>query len=68
MSRLGGGTFVVSPDMSIHGLETQTGIVMDGNAAEHINEAIPVIESYADVIGIRAVSYTHLTLPTPPYV
>ena len=54
MSRLGGGTFVVSPDMSIHGLETQTGIVMDGNAAEHINEAIPVIESYADVIGIRA--------------
>ena len=56
MSRLGGGTFVISPEMSIHGLETKQGIVMDGNAAEHINEAVPAIASYADVIGIRALS------------
>lgn len=54
MTRLGGGTFVISPDMSIHGLETRPGIVMDGTAAEHINEAVPVIASYADAIGIRA--------------
>ena len=54
MTRLGGGTFVVSPEMSIHGLETQMGIVMDGNAAEHIREAVPVIASYADAIGIRS--------------
>ena len=33
MTRLGGGTFVVSPEMSIHGLETRSDIVMDGNAA-----------------------------------
>ena len=54
MTRLGGGTFVISPDMSIHGLETRPGIVMDGAAAEHINEAVPVIASYGDAIGIRA--------------
>ena len=36
MARLGGGTFVISPEMSIHGLENRSGIVMDGVAAEHI--------------------------------
>ncbi len=56
MARLGGGTFVVSPEMSIHGLETRSGIVMDGTAAEHIHEAVPVLSSYADVIGIRALA------------
>ena len=54
MVRLGGGTFVVSPNMSIHGLESRSGIVMDGVAAEHIHEAVPVIASYGDAIGIRA--------------
>ncbi len=54
MSRLGGSSFVISPDMSIHGLETRPGIVMDGEAAEHIREAVPVIASYGDAIGIRA--------------
>ncbi len=54
MTRLGGGTFVISPDMSIHGLESRSGIVMDGIAAEHIHEAVPVIASYGDAIGIRA--------------
>ena len=53
MARLGGGTFVISPEMSIHGLETQSGIVMDGVAAEHIREAIPVIASYSDALGVR---------------
>jgi N-acetylornithine carbamoyltransferase len=54
MARMGGGTFVVSPNMSIHGLESRSGIVMDGVAAEHIREAVPVIASYGDAIGIRA--------------
>jgi N-acetylornithine carbamoyltransferase len=54
MVRLGGGAFVISPDMSIHGLETRAGIVMDGVAAEHIKEAVPVIDSYGDALGIRA--------------
>lgn len=54
MIRLGGGSFVISPEMSIHGIESRPGIVMDGAAAEHIREAIPVIASYGDAIGIRA--------------
>ena len=54
MTRLGGGSFVISPEMSIHGLETRPSIVMDGAAAEHIREAVPVIASYGDAIGIRA--------------
>ncbi|MDH3414924.1 MAG: N-acetylornithine carbamoyltransferase [Gammaproteobacteria bacterium] len=54
MVRLGGGSFVISPEMSIHGIETRPGIVMDGAAAEHIREAVPVIASYGDAIGIRA--------------
>ena len=54
MQRLGGGSFVISPDMSIHGIETRPGIVMDGVAAEHIREAVPVIASYGDIMGIRA--------------
>ena len=54
MGRMGGSTFVVSPNMSIHGLESRSGIVMDGAAAEHLREAVPVIASYGDAIGIRA--------------
>jgi len=54
MIRLGGGVFVISPDMSIHNIESRSGIVMDGAAAEHIHEAVPVIASYSDAIGIRA--------------
>jgi N-acetylornithine carbamoyltransferase len=54
MIRLGGGSFVISPEMSIHGIESRPGIVMDGAAAEHIREAMPVIASYGDAIGIRA--------------
>jgi N-acetylornithine carbamoyltransferase len=54
MIRLGGGAFVISPEMSIHGLESRYGVVMDGDAAEHVREAIPVIASYGDAMGVRA--------------
>jgi N-acetylornithine carbamoyltransferase len=59
MTRLGGGTFVISPEMSIHKLESHAGIVMDGAAAEHIREAVPVIASYGHAIGIRAFAKRH---------
>lgn len=35
-------------------LETQMGVVMDGDKSEHLKEAIPVISSYCDIIGVRA--------------
>jgi N-acetylornithine carbamoyltransferase len=54
MSRLGGGSFIASPELGIHPLETRSGVVMDGDKAEHVREAIPVIASYGDVLGIRA--------------
>ena len=54
MIRLGGGAFVISPDMSIHGMEVHSGVVMDGKAAEHLSEAVPVIASYGDAMGVRA--------------
>ncbi len=54
MLRLGGGSFIVSPDRGIHKLETRSGVVMDGDAVEHVREAIPVIASYGDALGIRA--------------
>ena len=59
MGRLGGASFVISPEMSIHGLESRPGIVMDGAAAEHIREAVPVIASYGDALGIRVFAERH---------
>ena len=35
-------------------LETEMGVVMDGNKSEHLREAIPVMTSYCDLIGIRS--------------
>jgi N-acetylornithine carbamoyltransferase len=59
MVRLGGSSFVVSPEMSIHRLEYRNGIVMDGVAAEHIREAVPVIASYGHAMGIRVPAERH---------
>ncbi len=35
-------------------LETERGVVMDGDKAEHLLEAIPVMASYCDLIGVRS--------------
>lgn len=35
-------------------LETEMGVVMDGDKTEHLREAIPVIGSYCDIIGVRS--------------
>jgi len=53
MARLGGQSFVVTPQASWQ-LEHRAGVTMDGLAAEHVREAIPVLASYADALGIRA--------------
>jgi N-acetylornithine carbamoyltransferase len=54
MGRLGGSSFVITPGTGTWKLETRNGIAMDGEAAEHVREAVPVLASYADVLGIRA--------------
>jgi len=35
-------------------LEGERGVIMDGDKPEHLLEAIPVIGSYCDIIGVRA--------------
>ncbi len=54
MARLGGTSFVINPGQGTWQLETRTGVTMDGAAAEHVREGIPVLASYCDALGIRA--------------
>jgi N-acetylornithine carbamoyltransferase len=54
MARLGGSSFVITPGSGTWQLETRQGVVMDGGAAEHIREGLPVLASYCDALGIRA--------------
>lgn len=54
MAKLGGSSFVITPGSGSWNLETRHGVVMNGTAAEHIREAIPVLDSYSDVLGVRA--------------
>jgi N-acetylornithine carbamoyltransferase len=54
MARLGGNSFVITPGQGTWALETRLGVRMDGGAAEHIREGLPVLASYCDALGIRA--------------
>jgi N-acetylornithine carbamoyltransferase len=54
MSKLGGTSFVITPGQGTWQLETRLGTVMNGAAAEHVREGIPVLASYCDALGIRA--------------
>jgi N-acetylornithine carbamoyltransferase len=54
MARLGGNSFVITPGQGTWQLETRLNSVMNGAAAEHIREAIPVLASYCDALGVRA--------------
>ena len=53
MMRLGGTTVVITPGQGTWQLETRPGAVMNEAAAEHVREAVPVLASYCDAIGIR---------------
>jgi N-acetylornithine carbamoyltransferase len=54
MARLGGSSFVIAQGQGSWQLETRTGARMNGTAAEHVREAVPVLASYADALGVRA--------------
>ena len=54
MARLGGSSFVINPGQGSYQMESRLGTVMDGAAAEHVREGIPVLASYCDALGIRA--------------
>ena len=51
---LGMNTIVLDINQGAWKLETERGVIMDGDKPEHILEAIPVMGCYCDVIGVRA--------------
>ncbi|QZT38905.1 N-acetylornithine carbamoyltransferase [Halosquirtibacter xylanolyticus] len=51
---LGMNTMVLNVNQDGWKLESELGVVMDGDKPEHLREAIPVIGSYCDLIGVRA--------------
>ena len=51
---LGMNVIVLDVNASAWKLETERGVIMDGDKSEHLLEAIPVMGSYCDVIGIRS--------------
>lgn len=51
---LGMNTIVLDINQGAWKLETERGVVMDSDKSEHILEAIPVMGSYCDIIGVRS--------------
>lgn len=51
---LGMNTIVLDINQGAWKLETERGVIMDGDKAEHMLEAIPVMGCYCDVIGVRS--------------
>ena len=51
---LGMNVMVLDVNQGAWKLETERGVVMDGDKPEHLREAIPVIGSYCDIIGVRS--------------
>lgn len=51
---LGMNTIVLDINQGAWKLETERGVIMDGDKTEHLLEAIPVMGCYCDIIGVRA--------------
>jgi N-acetylornithine carbamoyltransferase len=54
INQLGGHAVVLSPSGGMWPLEFEDGVIMDGEAEEHVKEAAKVLSRYCDLIGIRA--------------
>ena len=51
---LGMNVIVLDVNQGAWKLETERGVIMDGDKPEHLLEAVPVMGSYCDVIGVRS--------------
>ena len=51
---LGMNVIVLDVNQGAWKLETERGVIMDGDKSEHLLEAIPVMGCYCDIIGIRS--------------
>ena len=52
--QLGGHAVVLAPGKDAWGIEFTPGVVMDGDAEEHVAEVARVLSRYCDLIGVRA--------------
>ena len=50
---LGMNVMVLDVNAGAWKLETERGVIMDGDKSEHLLEAIPVMGSFCDIIGVR---------------
>jgi len=53
--QMGGGVSTLDPAM-FYGLETVDGVRMDGDAPEHIREAVPVLSRFFSGLGLRVMA------------
>lgn len=53
-TNLGMNVIVLDVNQGAWKLETERGVIMDGDKAEHLLEAIPVMGCYCDIIGVRS--------------
>ena len=51
---LGMNVIVLDVNQGAWKLETERGVIMDGDKSEHLLEAIPVMSSYCDIIAVRS--------------
>ncbi len=51
---LGMNTMVLDVNQGAWKLETEMGVIMDGDRPEHLLEAVPVMGSYCDIIAVRS--------------
>ena len=56
MLRSGGHAIVLDVGNGVWKLEDRVGAVMNGDRAEHIKEAAPVLSRFVDMLGVRAFS------------
>lgn len=53
-TNLGMNVIMLDVNQGAWRLETERGVVMDGDKSEHLLEAIPVMGCYCDIIGVRS--------------
>ena len=53
--QMGGGVSTLEGSM-FYGLETRDGVRMDGDTAEHIKEAVPVLSRFYSGLGLRVMA------------
>ena len=54
MQQMGGMAIVLQPGRDAWGIEFSAGVVMDGQAEEHVSEVAGVLSRYCDLIALRA--------------